>query len=190
MEDDFNKDEFDEFRNFNREDLNKLFKARMRDEEFRKKFMGIIGGYQRDYEGIMKLLWGMNDNTFNDPFSGLSSSFNPDKNSFFKGLDFTAFNEDGWEGGNWTSEDGETHISSFTRSFTPEEFYHSEKRRNQMDDRELPASYVIEMLEDKLDEALSHDTPEGYNEAASLLKTIKSLKEGEKTKNENKSKEK
>jgi hypothetical protein len=189
--DDFDKDEFDEFGNFDREELNRLFRERMQDEDFRQRFMGIIGGYQRDYEGIMKLLWGMNgNNPFNDPFSGLSSSFNPNKDSFFKGLDFKALNEDGWEGGNWTSDDGETYISSFTRSFTPEEFYYSEKRRNQMDDGELPASYVIEMLEDKLDDALEKDTPEGYNEAATLLKTINSLKEGEKTKKENKSKEK
>ena len=52
MEDDFNKDEFDEFRNFNRGELNRLFRERMSDEDFRRRFMGIIGGYQRDYEGI------------------------------------------------------------------------------------------------------------------------------------------
>jgi len=51
--DDFDKDEFDEFRNFNREELNRLFKERMEDKNFRKRFMGIIGGYQRDYEDIM-----------------------------------------------------------------------------------------------------------------------------------------
>lgn len=189
MDDDFNKDEFDEFRNFDREELNRLFRERMQDDDFRKRFMGIIGGYQRDYEGIMKLLWGLNSNPFNDPFSGMSSSFNPDKDSFFKGLDFTSFNEDGWQGQSWTSEDGETHISSFSRSFTPEEFYHSEKRRNQMDDGELPTDYVIELLENKLAEALEEDTPEGYKEAATLRDTINSLKEGEKTKNENKNEE-
>ena len=188
--DDFNEDEFDEFRNFDREELNRLFRDRMQDEDFRQKFMGIIGGYQRDYEGIMKLLWGMNNKPFNDPFAGLPPSFNPSDSSFLKGLDFTGLNEDGWNGEHWKSDDGETYISSFTRSMTPEEFYYNEKRRNQMDDGELPASYVIEMLEDKLDNALEKDTPEGYTEAASLLTTINSLKEGEKTKNENKSKEK
>ncbi len=186
--DDFDKDEFDEFRNFDREELNRLFRERMLDEDFRQRFMGIIGGYQRDYEGIMKLLWGMNSNNpFSDPFSGLSSSFNPNKDSFFKGLDFKALNEDGWEGGNWTSEDGETHISSFSRSFTPEEFYHSEKRRNQMDNGELPIPMVLKMLEDKLTLAVEE---ENYEEAASLRDTIKSLNEGEKTKKENKNKKK
>jgi len=188
--DDFDKDEFDEFRNFNREELNRLFKERMEDKNFRKRFMGIIGGYQRDYEDIMKLLYGLNNNPFSDPFSGLSSSFNPDKDSFFKGVDFTSFNEDGWQGQSWTSEDGNTHISSFSRSFTPEEFYHSNKRRNQMVDNELPTEYVIELLENKLTESLLLDTPEGYKEAATLRDTINSLKEDEKTKNENKNKEK
>jgi hypothetical protein len=185
MEDDFNKDEFDEFRNFNREELNRLFRERMNDEDFRRRFMGIIGGYQRDYEGIMKLLWGMNSNPFSDLFLGLP--INSSEDSFFKGLDFKALNEDGWEGGNWSSEDGKTHISSFSRSFTPEEFYESENRRNNLNRKELPISIVIKKLENKLTEVLEK---ENYEEAASLRDTIKSLKEGEKTKNENKTKEK
>lgn len=184
MNDDFNNDdfdEFDEFRNFNREELNKLFRERMSDDDFRKRFMGIIGGYQRDYEGIMKLLWGMNNNPFGDPYSGLSSSFNPDKNSFFRDLDFTAFNEDGWNSQHWTSEDGKTHISSFTRSMGPEEFYNMSRRRRK--EEELPTEYVIKLLEGKLDEAVSN---EDYEKAAELRDTIKSLNEGEKTKNEKK----
>ena len=188
--DDFNKDdfdEFDEFGKFNREELNRLFRARMEDDDFRKRFMGIIGGYQRDYEGIMKLLWGMNNNPFNDPYSGLSSSFNPDKNSFFKDLDFTAFNEDGWNSEHWTSDDGKTHISSFTRSMGPEEFYDLTRGRRSKKKDELPTEVVINMLEDKLDEAVSE---ENYEEAASLRDTIKSLKEGEKTKEEQKKEEK
>lgn len=189
--DDFNKDdfdEFDEFRNFNRDELNKLFRQRMEDEDFRRRFMGIIGGYQRDYDSIMKLLWGMNNNPFNDPYSGLSSSFNPDRNSFLKGLDFTAFNEDGWNSEHWTSPDGKTHISSFTRSMGPEEFYNMSKGRNRRKkEEELPKEYVIELLENKLNEALSE---ENYEEAASLRDTIKSLKEGEKPKKENKTEEK
>jgi hypothetical protein len=166
---DFNEDEFEDF---DREKLNRLFREKMQDDDFRKRFMGVIGGYQRDYEGIMKLLWGMNANPFNDPFSGLS--FNPDKNSFFKGLDFNSLNENDWEGGNWSSEDGETHISSFSRSFTPEEFYNSEKMQNQMNDGELPTEYVIELLSNKLGEAIDD---ENYEEAASLRDTIKSLNE-------------
>lgn len=174
--DEFDKDEFDEFKNFNRKELNRLFRERMQNDEFRKKFMGIIGGYQRDYEGIINLLWGLNNtDSLQDPFLSLNEE------SFFKNLDFKSFNEDGWEGQSWTSDDGETHISSFSRSFTPEEFYHSEKSRNQMGDGELPTKYVIDLLENKLNEALAD---ENYEEAASLRDTIKSLKESEKLKKE------
>jgi len=187
--DDFNNndfDEFDEFRNFDRDELNKLFRQRMEDEDFRKRFMGIIGGYQRDYEGIMKLLWGMNNNPFNDPYSGLSSSFNPDKNLFLRNLDFTAFNEDGWNSEHWSSEDGKTHISSYTRSIGPEDYYHMTRGKKRKEE-ELPKEYVIELLQNKLDEAISE---ENYEEAASLRDTIKSLKDGEKTKKEKKKEEK
>jgi len=59
-----------------------------------------------------------------------------------------------------------------------------------MVDNELPTEYVIELLENKLTESLLLDTPEGYKEAATLRDTINSLKEDEKTKNENKNKEK
>ena len=180
MDENDNFDEFDEFRNFDRSELNRLFRERMQDEDFRKRFMGIVGGYQRDFEGIMKLLYGNSNNPFKDPFSGLSTSFNPDKDSFFKGLDMSGLNEDGWKGDNWTSEDGHTHISSFSRSFTPEEFYNDEKR-NKEKDNTLPASVVIDLLETKLTDALDE---ENYEEAASLRDTIKSLKEGEKTKND------
>jgi hypothetical protein len=180
MDDNDNFDEFDEFRNFDRNELNRLFRERMQDEDFRKRFMGIVGGYQRDFEGIMRLLYGKNNNPFHDPFSGLSSSFNPSKDSFFKGLDMSAFNEDGWQGEHWSSEDGHTHISSFSRSFTPEEFYNSEKR-NRTEDGSLPASVVIELLETKLADALEE---EKYEDAVSLRDTIKSLKEGEKSKND------
>jgi hypothetical protein len=188
MNDDFDNegfDEFDEFRNFNREELNRLFRERMNDEDFRKRFMGIIGGYQRDYEGIMKLLWGMNNNPFNDPFSGLSSSLNPDRNSFLKGLDFTGFNEDGWNSEHWSSPDGRTHITSFSRSIGPEEYNNMNRGRRGYE--EPSTEYVIGLLENKLEDAIEN---EDYEKAAELRDTIKSLKEGEKTKNEGKNEEK
>jgi len=186
MDDEFDKDEFDEFRNFNREELNRLFKERMEDEEFRRKFMGIVGGYQRDFEGIMKIL-GATGNPFNNPFSGMSSDSG---NTFLNGMDFSrAFNEDGWIDEHWSSPDGETHISSFTRSMTPEEF-HNMDRHNRGKVRETTTEDVILDLEDRMVEALLSDTSKGYKEAASLRDQIKSLKEGEKTENENKTKEK
>lgn len=176
-------DEFDEFRNFNREELNKLFRQRMEDDEFRKKFMGIVGGYQRDYDSIIKLFNHMGYN----PFSGLSSYdnidryFGPSKGSFLKDLDFTGFNEDGWNGEHWVSPDGRTHISSFTRSMTPEEFYEMDRKS----EKDLPTEYVIELLQKKLKNAISD---ENYEEAANIRDTIKSLETGEKTKKEDKSK--
>jgi hypothetical protein len=35
-------DEFDEFRRFDREKINRLFRQRMEDDEFRKRFFGIV----------------------------------------------------------------------------------------------------------------------------------------------------
>jgi hypothetical protein len=188
---DFDRDEFDEFGKFNRDELNRLFRQRMADEEFKKRFMNIIGGYQRDYEGIMRLLsTGMFGN---NPFSGSSTRHNPmdpshfNRNSFLDGLDFTGLNEDGWSGEHWESEDGRTHISSFTRSVTPEDYH---QRRRERNDEELPTEHVIGILETKLKKALSLDTSEGYKKAAELKNTIDSLKKGEDSKNDDKNEEK
>lgn len=157
------KDEFDEFKNFNRDDLNKMFSKQMEDEEFKKKFIEIINGYQSDIDSIMKLFYGTRN-----PFNNQSQPF---KNL---GLDFTSFNEDGWNSEHWSTPDGKTQISSFTRSMTPEEFFNNEKKNKEMNMNELPAEYIIQMLENKLDECLSE---ENYEEAAELRDTIKGLKE-------------
>ena len=161
--DEFNDDEFDEFGNFDREKLNKLFRERMGDDDFKKKFLGILGGYENRYEEIMKLMWGMNNNPF--------------------GLDATGLNVDGYNSYSGVTNDGKTNsVSIYTMSMSPEEFYNSENRNN-MEDQELAPEIIIDLLQNKLDEAVSE---ENYEEASSLLDTINSLKGGVKTENKKK----
>jgi len=158
----FNDDEFDEFGNFDREKLNKLFRERMADDDFKKKFLGIIGGYENRYEEIMKLMWGMNNNPF--------------------GLDATGLNVDGYNSYSGTTDGDNTSVSIYTISMSPEEFYNNENR-NKMVDQELAPEIIINLLQNKLDEAVYE---ENYEEASSLLDTINSLKEGVKTENKKK----
>ena len=121
-------DEFDEFGKFDRDELNRMFRQRMSDDEFRRKFFGIIGNYQRDFEKMMRLL--DNEKRKGDPFGDMLSGFSTPygygfgiPKDYFKDIDMTAFNEDGWNTKHWESPDGSTSYTSFSRSFSwpPEE---------------------------------------------------------------------
>jgi hypothetical protein len=173
-------DEFDEFGKFNRDELNRMFRQRMSDDEFRRKFFGIIGGYQRDFERMMRLLGDQQSkrDPFRDIFSGLSStsSFGPE--DYFKNMDFTAFNEDGWDTKHWESPDGSTSYTSFSRSY-----YWPEEEPTWGNKVEIDDNYVLNMLEDKLSRSIEE---ENYEEAANIRDAIKALKEKKNDKKEEK----
>jgi hypothetical protein len=160
-------DELNEFNKFNKQgDISRMFNERMNDDEFRERFNKIVGNYQRDFEKMLRLLYN-NKKPLDNPFSGLSPDFN--------GLDLKSLTKDGWDEQHWTSPDGKTQISSFSRSMTPEDFYYNEKRRK-MNGDEISNKDLIELLEYELGEAVSE---EKYEKAAKLRDTIKELKEGE-----------
>jgi len=167
-------DEFDEFGRFDRNRLNNLFNQRMNDDEFRRRFFGIVGNYQRDFERMMNLLGGLdkNNNYSKNPLSGLSNDM-----KFFDNLDFTAFNEDGWKTDFWESPDGNSSYIRMSKSMGPEDFYKENLRKRETE--QIPREYMIKLLESSLEEAV---LDEDYEKAAELRDVIKSLKSKEKNK--------
>lgn len=167
-------DEFDEFGRFDRNRLNDLFNQRMNDDEFRRKFFGIVGSYQRDFERMMRLLNGLDKNNdyHKNSISGLSNDMN-----FFNNLDFTAFNEDGWKTSFWESPDGQSSYMKISKSMGPEDFYKENLRKKE--NETISKEYTIKLLESTLQEAISD---EDYEKAAELRDIIKSLKSKEKNK--------
>ena len=163
----FDDDELNEFNKFNKQgDISRMFNERMNDDDFRERFNKIVGNYQRDFEKMLRLLYN-NKNSSDNPFSGLSPELT--------GLDLKSLTKDGWDEQRWTSPDGKTQISSFSRSMTPEDFYHNEKKQKMGED-EISNNDLIQLLEHELGEAVSE---EKYEKAVKLRDTIKELKEGE-----------
>lgn len=170
MDDNF--DEFDEFKNFDRSKLNRLFNDNMSDDEFRDSLKGLIGNYSRDYENFIKYLLGLgNDNQ------------EMDKENFLTRLDINA--ED-LEDNYLKRLKGESDSIRFmTFTFGPKglNLDSDYTDRGNIKVEVTDDSHVLVDLNKQLDEAIS---VEDYEKAAEIRDFIKSFNESDDNKKENK----
>lgn len=149
----------------------------MNDDEFRKEFLRILNSYQSGLESFMKKRYGSGRESDFFPigrepfdFESFSKIFNEINNNINieKGEDENG----GWEKRSWTSPDGSSSFSSFSRNsyfnpFDGKVVFKKEMGENEEID-------TIKLLETKLNKAISK---ENYEDAAKIRDLIKSLKE-------------
>jgi len=149
----------------------------MSDDDFRKEFLNFLNSYQSGLEGFMKKNYGYG-REFNLPpldkgsfdFEKLSKIFNEITNSI--NVERGEDENGGWEKRSWTSPDGSSSFSSFSRNSFYSPFDGNVTFRNDLNDYEEVDT--IKLLEKKLNKAISR---EKYEDAAKIRDLIKSLKE-------------
>lgn len=149
----------------------------MNDEEFRKEFIRFLNTYQSGLENFMKKNYGTNRG-----IDFFSMGMEPFDNDFFKKI-INNISEDlnvekgrddngEWEKRTWSSPDGTTNYSSFSRNsyFNPFDGKVEFKKEGEEID-------TIKLLNKKLNQAIMR---EKYEDAAKIRDLINSLKEDNK----------
>ena len=145
----------------------------MDDEEFRKEFMKFLNMYQSGLENFMKKTY--NTRGFmSNPFFNIHPMDDDMLKDIFKNLDDvnteSGTDENGeWEKKNWSSPDGKSSFSSYTRN----SFYNPFEGKVKFKDNPEEVD-TVKLLEKKLNESVMK---EDYESAAKIRDLIKSLKE-------------
>lgn len=150
----------------------------MNEDEFNREFLRFLNMYQSGLENFMKKNYGTNKNQMKNPFFGIDPidddiikkmfKISEDDMNIEKGND-----ENGeWEKRSWSSPDGSTSFSSFSKSAFYNPFDGKIRFKEESDDVD-----TVKLLEKKLNQAI---LDEKYEDAAKIRDLIKSLKEDEK----------
>lgn len=147
----------------------------MGDEEFKKEFMRFLNMYQSGLESFMKKTYNPRGLGFmSNPFFNIQPINDDMLKEIFKSLDGmnaeSGEDENGeWEKKKWTSPDGKSSFSSYTRN----SFYNPFENKVNFNG-ETEETDTIKLLEKKLNKVIAE---EDYESAAKIRDLIKSLKE-------------
>tara|TARA_R110002020_G_scaffold113236_2_gene260268 strand:- start:12331 stop:12798 length:468 start_codon:yes stop_codon:yes gene_type:complete len=143
----------------------------MDDEQFRKEFMRFLTMYQSSIQNLMNRNksndyfinpFGMDEDMIKKIFNNIQDDLNIEKGE----------DEDGeWEKRNFSSPDGKSNFSSFSRSGFYNPFDGSVSFKNQQKEMD-----TLQLLDMKMRNAIMD---EKYEDAAKIRDLIKSLKEDE-----------
>lgn len=147
----------------------------MSDEEFKKEFMKFLNMYQSGLESFMKKTYNPKGLGFtSNPFFNIQPIEDDMLKDIFKNLDGmnteSGEDENGeWEKKNWTSPDGKSSFSSYTRNSFYNPFENKVNFKGEPEETD-----TIKLLEKKLNKVIME---EDYESAAKIRDLIKSLKE-------------
>lgn len=149
----------------------------MDDEDFKREFVKFLNMYQSGLENFMKKNYGTNRNL--DFFSMGMEPFDNDIfkkiiNNISEDMDTQKGSDDKgeWEKRNWSSPDGSTKYSSFSRNSYFNPFDGNVEFKKEDDEVD-----TIKLLNKKLNKAIMR---ERYEDAAKIRDLINSLKEDNK----------
>ena len=147
----------------------------MNDEEFREEFMRFLNMYQKGLENFMKKTYNVGGFGFIPKNLSNNQSIDDDRlRDIFKNLDNmgTESGEDengSWEKRSWSSPDGKSSFSSYSRSSFYNPFDGNVKFKDESEE-----TNTIKLLENKLNKVIME---EDYESAIKIRDLIKSLKE-------------